>query len=125
MSIFDKIFSNNSEDEKNGFPWHNLENPDDLERAKARSFEKQIAIFKHSTRCYVSNMMLSKFEKEISDSGDETEFYFLDLLKHRSLSHQIAEDFDVAHQSPQLLVIKDSTVVKHASHTSISAQLLT
>ena len=38
---------------------------------------------------------------------------------YRDLSNQIADDFNVKHESPQLLVIKDGECYKHSSHTSI------
>lgn len=49
------------------------------------------------------------------------ELYYLDLLEHRSLSNAIEEQFQVQHQSPQILVIKDGVVVFHTSHESIDA----
>jgi len=37
-------------------------------------------------------------------------------LNYRSISNEIAEKFGVEHQSPQLLVVKNGTVVASASH---------
>ena len=38
---------------------------------------------------------------------------------YRDLSNQIANDFNVKHESPQILVIKDGECHTHLSHTSI------
>ncbi len=74
-------------------------------------------IFKHSTRCSISTMAKSRLERnEQPDSGD---FYFLDLLKYRSISDQIATDFAVTHQSPQILLIKNTECVYEESHSGI------
>jgi bacillithiol system protein YtxJ len=44
----------------------------------------------------------------------------LDLIAYRALSDQIAKDFGVAHESPQILVIREGKVVYHESHYGIS-----
>lgn len=46
--------------------------------------------------------------------------YFLDLIKYRDISNQIAEDFQVYHESPQMLLIKDGECILDQSHGSIS-----
>ena len=48
--------------------------------------------------------------------------YFLDLLNYREVSNKIATLFDIEHQSPQILLIKDGACVYHASHNAIDAQ---
>ena len=80
-------------------------------------------IFKHSTRCSISTMAKSRLERNQQPlSGD---FYFLDLLKHRSISDQIAEDFAVAHESPQILLIKNTACVYEESHSGIQMDEIT
>jgi bacillithiol system protein YtxJ len=62
-------------------------------------------------------MAKSRLERnEQPESGD---FYFLDLLKHRSISDQVAEDFAVTHESPQILLIKNTECVYDESHSGI------
>jgi len=78
-------------------------------------------IFKHSTRCSVSLMAKRKFESDWEVIPEETNLYFLDLINHRNISSQIAETFQVHHESPQILVIKDGDCVLDASHSDISA----
>ena len=50
--------------------------------------------------------------------------YFLDLLNFREISSKIAQDLNVQHQSPQLIVLKNGEVLHHASHSDISAETL-
>ena len=52
----------------------------------------------------------------------ESALYFLDLLRHRDISNQIVHDFQVHHESPQLLVIKDGECILDQSHGSISME---
>ena len=51
---------------------------------------------------------------------DNISLYFLDILNYRGLSNQIAEDFHVHHQSPQLLLIKNGECILEQSHSGIS-----
>ena len=78
-------------------------------------------IFKHSTRCSVSSMAKRGFEANWDVIPAETSLYFLDLISHRDLSAAIAEMFQVHHESPQVLLIKDGECVLDSSHSDISA----
>ena len=103
--------------------WNTLNKIDQLEEINKASFKHPVVIFKHSTRCGISNMVLKKFEAEINQQNQlNSEFYFLDLIKDRAVSNAVAEKFNVVHQSPQLIVIKNGRVVHHASHYSINLQ---
>ena len=95
-----------------------------MKRAIATSAEKKVAIFKHSTKCFISKTVLKNFEKEVENSNKNVDYYFLDLLAHRDLSNKIADDLGVTHQSPQLIVLENGIVVNHASHQSISLSLI-
>ncbi len=77
-------------------------------------------IFKHSTRCSISSMSLSRLER--SKQPDGISFYLLDLLKHRNISNKIADDFSVHHQSPQVLLIKNGECVYEESHSAIDME---
>ena len=83
------------------------------------SLKKTVIIFKHSTRCGVSSMVLSRFEKTMEQYEDDIAFYFLDLIKYRGLSNEIAQFYNVKHQSPQILVIKNGMLKTHHSHYDI------
>lgn len=123
MSIFNKIFGS-SDEQKTGIEfWNHIKSEADLQKAVEESHQKKVAIFKHSTRCFISKTVLKNFEKEVSDSDKDVAYYFLDLLAHRDLSNKIADDFDVEHQSPQLIVLENGNAIKNASHQSISVSL--
>lgn len=78
-------------------------------------------IFKHSTRCSVSSMAKRRFELDWEAIPAETSLYFLDLISYRDISAQIAETFQVHHESPQILLIKNGDCILDASHSDISA----
>ena len=83
--------------------------------------EDQVAIFKHSTRCSISSMAKNRLERGIGDEQDMP-FYYLDLIRYRSVSDLIEQKLGVRHQSPQLIVLKKGEVVYHASHSNISTE---
>lgn len=78
-------------------------------------------IFKHSTRCSVSMMAKRRFEMDWEVIPQDTTLYFLDLISYRNISAEVAEKFQVHHESPQILLIKDGSCVLDASHGDISA----
>jgi bacillithiol system protein YtxJ len=77
-------------------------------------------IFKHSTRCSISMMAKRRFEMDWDALPADMPVYFLDLIKHRDISAQVAEDFRIHHESPQMLLIKDGECILDQSHGAIS-----
>lgn len=119
MSFFGKS-SKNNENSSSLIQWTLLLTLDQLELIKNNSTTKPVAIFKHSTRCSVSSMALSRLERNWNSSKTgNLEMYFLDLIAYRPISNAIADKFNVKHESPQLLLIKNGEVIYHASHNEI------
>lgn len=79
-------------------------------------------IFKHSTRCSISLMAKKKFELDWDALPADTTLYFLDVLGYRDISNAVAEQFQVHHESPQLLLIKNGECIYETSHGEISAE---
>lgn len=97
--------------------WIDLNDVQQIAELKENSYKIPQLIFKHSTRCSISQMALSRFERSWSNS--DIVCYFLDLLKFRSISNLIEIEFEVEHQSPQVLLIKNGQCVYHESHNAI------
>jgi bacillithiol system protein YtxJ len=100
--------------------WISLESVEQLNGIKQQ--QGYSIIFKHSTRCSISLMAKRRFEMDGESLPDNVPVYFLDLIKHRDISNQIADDFQVYHQSPQLLLIKDGECILDQSHSGISLE---
>ena len=98
--------------------WTSLESAEQLQIIKAH--QGYSIIFKHSTRCSISMMAKRRFEMDGDQLPKEIPLYFLDLIRHREISNQIAEAFAVHHESPQLLLIKDGECILDQSHGGIS-----
>jgi len=123
--MFSNIFGStkNHGDANGKINWIPLQNLGQLNEIMTVSNERPVVIFKHSTRCSVSRMVLKQFENEY-DLNDTVDAYFLDLLEHRDISNEIASRFGVHHQSPQLLLIKEGKSVYDVSHSDIDAEEL-
>jgi len=122
MTLFTSIFgdSENKNSNASKINWIPLTDLGQLNEIMELSHQQPVAIFKHSTRCSISRMALKQFENEFDLEGSVTP-YFLDLLNHRDISQEIATRFDVYHQSPQLLLIKEGKSIYDASHSDIDA----
>ena len=97
--------------------WITLQTEEELNQLKLNSFTKPQIIFKHSTRCSISSVAKNRLERSIQP--EELDFHYLDLIKYRLISAKIAEDFNVYHESPQILVIKDGECIYDESHSAI------
>jgi len=123
MGIFNSLFGKKDQtlkEDKKQIPWIPLTLIAQLDEISEKSKTRPQLIFKHSTTCGISRMVLNMF----TDSyhlGNENDIYFLDLHTFRSVSNAVAEKFQVVHQSPQLLVVKNGEVTFHTSHGAITA----
>jgi bacillithiol system protein YtxJ len=98
--------------------WIHLTDEEQLKQIVIKSQSKPQVIFKHSTRCSISSVAFQRLQKVAQPS--DIDFYFLDLIAYRSISNKISEVFNVYHESPQVLVIKDGECIYDESHLSIS-----
>ena len=120
MGIFDKLFSGSAEQkEEKVLPWIFLTSVDQLEEIARKSFEKPQILFKHSTRCSISSISMNKFVKNYSIAKEDADLYYLDLLNYREVSNEVGYKFQIMHQSPQVLVIKNGEAIYDASHYAI------
>lgn len=124
MSFLNKLFGSPEKENSSETFWKNITSEEDLNKAIEESATKKVAIFKHSTSCFISKTVLKNFEKEVENTDKEVSYYFLDLLAHRNISNKIAEQLEVTHQSPQLIVLENGKATKNASHSDISVSLL-
>ena len=100
--------------------WNKLSDLAQLDEIVKTSSEKPVLIFKHSTRCSISSSALDRIERSWkSEEVQGLEPYYLDLIKFRNISGAIESKFDIEHQSPQALIIKNGSCVYHASHYDI------
>ena len=126
MGLFGLFGSKDSSEEKEEkqLPWKPLTSVEQLDTIANDSKTRPVVIFKHSTRCGISRMVIRQFEGAYDIDPEKMDLYYLDLLAYRNVSDEVGFKFQVLHQSPQLLVIKNGVAVAHASHSGIQADAL-
>lgn len=97
--------------------WIPLTDASQLDSIRQASLQRPQVIFKHSTRCSISHMAKSRLERAGAPEG--IDFHYLDLLAYRPISDQVARDFHVHHESPQVILLKQGDVVFDESHNAI------
>src|SRR5690349_6315399 len=102
--------------------WNVLREESELEEIKRRSGSKPQVIFKHSTRCSISSVAKARLERYKVPPG--ADFYYLDLISYRNISNKVAQLFNIHHESPQVLVIKNGACVYDESHMGINVSYL-
>lgn len=101
-------------------PWQPLTQPEQLQEIVRESHEQPVIIFKHSTTCSISAAAKGKLDRQWDEAGlENAKIYYLDLLRYRPISSEIARQFGVQHESPQLLLIQDGECSYNASHMGI------
>lgn len=101
--------------------WNELTSIDQLSELDKLSTTKPVLILKHSTSCSISNTALGRIERTWKDQDEEfVTPYYLDLLAHRNVSNEIAHHYNIQHQSPQVLLIKQGKCVYNQSHMGIN-----
>ena len=66
-------------------------------------------------------MALKMLEIGWDESLEAVDTYYLDLLNHRDVSDSIAEQLNIEHQSPQMLVLKGGAILGVSNHNEINA----
>ncbi|SFD05082.1 bacillithiol system redox-active protein YtxJ [Algibacter pectinivorans] len=119
--MFGKIFgSSKAPKEEKVLPWIALSELAQLDAISEKSKTKTQVVFKHSTRCGISRMVMKQFVDAYGLTENDLDLYYLDLLNYREVSNEVGYKFQVLHQSPQILIIKNGVTVAHASHSAIS-----
>ena len=92
---------------------------EDVNAAFESSEEHIVGIFKHSPRCPISLAQWEEFI-QLAEKLPEVKWYYVDVIGNRSISNFIAQQTQVKHESPQLLLIHRRKVFWHASHFQIT-----
>ena len=86
--------------------------------------EADVAVlFKQSPVCWISAMATVAVQ-QFAQAHPEMPVYTLDVLAQRELSRRLARELRIAHESPQIIVLRRGTPEWHASHLQITTERL-
>lgn len=97
--------------------WKNLDSEYQLESIIEDSYSSPQIIFKHSISCPISSMAKRRLEGAWSIDINP---YYLDLINYRAISNAIANQLEVVHQSPQIILLHQGKAIYDESHLDIS-----
>lgn len=104
--------------------WIKLTDENQLNECWNLSHQKPQLIFKHSTRCSISIMALTRFQGSGILDSDAIDSYYLDLLTFRNISNAIETKSGVMHQSPQVIVLNKGEVFLSETHGMINGRAI-
>ncbi|AKO94426.1 bacillithiol system redox-active protein YtxJ [Priestia filamentosa] len=79
-------------------------------------------LLKHSTTCPISQNAFEQYEKFSKE--ENVPCYYLYVQEARPLSNYVAEQYNVKHESPQVLYFKQGNVEGNTSHFDITYEKL-
>jgi len=83
---------------------------------KEKTLPANCLVYKHSTTCGVS----ATAAKEVRAMETDLPIYWVNVREQRDLSNWVAETYDVTHESPQLILIRDGKPEKVWSHYEVN-----
>ncbi|WP_223590938.1 bacillithiol system redox-active protein YtxJ [Neobacillus bataviensis] len=85
--------------------------------------ESKFYLLKHSLTCPISHAAYKEYEK-YADENQNIPTYFLAVQDSRPLSNDIAEKFQIKHESPQAILFSNGEPMWNASHWKITNRSL-
>ncbi len=105
--------------------WFKLTEESQLQEIVEESHTTPVLIYKHSTRCGISSMAFDRLVRGWDEAyTDKIKPYYLDLIAFRDVSNEVARQFGIYHQSPQVILIKNGKAIYDDSHMAISLDII-
>jgi bacillithiol system protein YtxJ len=101
-----------------------LETLDDLTAAVEGSASRPAVIFKHSRTCGTSMQAYDEVSTLLAGPGLPADVYLVPVQSSRAVSNAVESQFGIRHESPQILLLQDGSVVWHASHFRVTASAI-
>jgi bacillithiol system protein YtxJ len=86
--------------------------------------EQPLAVlYKHSPLCGLSDMAATQV-RAFSRANPGVPIYYVDVIRSRPLSREVARRLNVRHESPQAFVLRAGAVTWDGSHRAVTADAL-
>lgn len=79
-------------------------------------------LFKHSTICPISTAAHQEFEEYLKETDIPAAIIL--VREDRPVSNEVADRYEIKHESPQIFLIEDNQVKWHTSHWKITKQAI-
>lgn len=89
-----------------------------------QSSEKPVLFFKHSLTCPISARAFKEFQSYLEEADTHVSYKLITVQTARAVSNEVAARLNVAHESPQAILVKDGREVWNASHFDINVSSL-
>lgn len=78
-----------------------------------------LLVFKHSGLCGISTSAWREIA-HLERLAPSLPILLLDVVEQRALARSVAAALDVRHESPQVILVRDGTVIWHGSHFAVT-----
>ncbi|MEO1021057.1 MAG: bacillithiol system redox-active protein YtxJ [Bacteroidota bacterium] len=116
--MFNRLFGGPSNESAH---WTPLTHADEIQEVIHASNEKPQVVFKHSPTCSISFFAIQSVQGIIAELQESVDFSLLNVVTNRHVSKQIAQEVNVRHESPQILLLFKGAVVWYDSHDRANA----
>ena len=87
-----------------------------------KSEKEPVIIFKYSKTCRSSEVLKLELEEVIESKKILNPIYIVVVQDRPELSRKIEEFFEIKHESPQIIIIKDTKVIYTGNHHHIKIE---
>ncbi|MEQ1898735.1 MAG: bacillithiol system redox-active protein YtxJ [Vicinamibacterales bacterium] len=87
----------------------------------AGSAERPLLLYKHSRSCGTSHEALDELQAHLAEAPRDATYAIVTVQGQRDLSDAIAKRFQLRHETPQALLVRDGQLVWSASHFRVTA----
>ncbi len=81
-----------------------------------------VIIFKFSSECASSSRLKADLQKKVDEKKLIQPIYLIVVQLQKTLSKKIEEYFDIKHESPQIIILRNGKVVYTANHLRIKTE---
>lgn len=119
MGFFERFLKDS---EKQDVSWNMLESSAGVDLVMLASHQRPQLVLKHSPRCGTSFFIKRSLDAIHQKLNEHADLHLIDVIHNRSVSMYFAEKVGIRHQSPQVFILRNETVVWHNSHYGITEE---
>ena len=92
-----------------------------LEALIAGSSDRPLLLYKHSRSCGTSHEALDELHAHLAEAPRDARYAIVTVQGQRDLSDAVARRFQLRHETPQAILVRDGQMVWSASHFRVTS----